>query len=140
MASVTQPRRGLARISAASFAAALALVTAVVCSTQCARAPVSHVDVYDAFETRELSQIWETDKFVRGAVTMQSEVVRAGRGAAKVVVHSRDKFEAGTNGDADSERAELTEAEKLVPRKTTHMSIPSACLSRPIFPSCRHGW
>ena len=79
-----------------------------------ARTPLSHIDVHDGFDTRTLSRIWSTEKFERGAVTMQSEVVRAGRGAAKIVVHSRDKFEAGINGHADSERAELMETGKLI--------------------------
>jgi hypothetical protein len=78
-----------------------------------ANAPLSHVDVYDGFEAQELSRLWDTDRFERGAVTMQSQIIRAGRGAAKVVVHSRNKFEAGLNGDNDTERAELREASRL---------------------------
>ncbi len=80
---------------------------------------VSRVDVHDAFETSELSKLWDTGRFARGAVTMQSEVVRAGRGAAKIVLHSRDVFEAGIKGSADTERAELLEAGKLVSREDT---------------------
>jgi hypothetical protein len=82
-----------------------------------ARAPLSHIDVYDGFEAGKLSRIWDTDRFEPGAVTMQTEIVRAGHGAAKVVVHGRDKFEAGINGNADSERAELLEASKLVSKE-----------------------
>ena len=80
-------------------------------------ARASHVDVYDGFETGRLSRIWDTGRFEPGAVTMQSEIVRAGHGAAKVVVHSRDKFEAGIDGDADSERAELMEADRLISKE-----------------------
>jgi hypothetical protein len=79
--------------------------------------PLSHVDLYDGFETGKLSGIWDTSRFEPGAVTMQSEIVRAGHGAARVVVHSRDQFEAGIEGDNDSERAELLEASKLVSRQ-----------------------
>jgi len=82
-----------------------------------ARAPQSHVDVYDGFETGKLSRIWDTDRFERGAVTMQSAIVRAGHGAAKVVVRSRDKFEAGINGNRDTERAELRETSKLISKE-----------------------
>lgn len=78
---------------------------------------VPFVDVYDGFETANLGSLWETDKFEPGAVTMQSEIVRAGHGAIKVVLHSRDKFEPGVDGDLDSERAELTEAARLVSRE-----------------------
>src|SRR5208282_6056706 len=38
---------------------------------------------------------------------------RAGHGAAQIIVHAKDKFEAGINGNSDSERAELREARKL---------------------------
>jgi len=82
-----------------------------------ANAPLSHVDVYDGFETQKLSRLWDTDRFERGAVTMQAQIVRAGHGAAKVVVHSRDKFEAGINGNNDSERAELREASRLISKE-----------------------
>jgi len=103
-----------------------------------ASVPLSHVDVYDGFETGKLSRIWDTDRFEHGAVTMQSEIVRAGRGAAKVVVRSRDKFEAGINGGADSERAELLEASKLFSKEnrtyeyTFSMLIP---LDFPVVPT-----
>ena len=74
---------------------------------------IRNIDVYDDFETAKLSKVWETSRFVPGAVEMQTNIVRAGRRAAKIVVHARDKFEAGISGDSDSERAELLEARKL---------------------------
>ncbi len=78
-----------------------------------ALADLPKMDVYDGFEGTKLSKLWDTTGFVPGAVTIQSEIVRAGHGALKIVVHSRDKFEPGTNGDADSERAEIMESRKL---------------------------
>jgi hypothetical protein len=75
------------------------------------------IDVYDNFETESLSQLWETSRFAPGAVVMQTNVSRAGRSAAKIVIHPRDKFEAGLNGDSDSERAELLEARSLTSRE-----------------------
>ena len=99
-----------------SFAAGFALLMVYI-GVRRSNEPVSHVDVYDGFETPTLSAIWDTSRFVRGAVSMQSEVVRAGRGAVKVVLHSRDKFEAGVNGDRDSERAELEEKGNLVSKE-----------------------
>ena len=90
---------------------------AFLCYRYWAGQPSSHIDVYDGFETRGLSRIWDTDRFTPGAVTMQSEFVRAGRGAAKIVVRSRDKFEAGINGNKDSERDELLEAAHLYSRE-----------------------
>lgn len=104
---------------ASCFVVGLALSVLIIRYTLRPPTLVSRVDVHDAFETRELSKIWDTGRFARGAVTMQSEAVRAGRGAAKVVVHSRDVFEAGIKGSADSERAELLEAGKLVSKENT---------------------
>lgn len=84
---------------------------------QLVNAPGSHIDVYEGFKSSSLSSLWDTSRFVPGAVTMQSERVRAGRGAAKIVLHSREMFEAGIKGSADSERAELLEASKLVSKE-----------------------
>jgi len=75
------------------------------------------LDVYDGFETSTLSQVWDTDRFVPGAVEMQTNIFRAGHGAAKITVRSNDKFEAGINGNSDSERAELLEAKKLTSKE-----------------------
>jgi hypothetical protein len=72
---------------------------------------------YDGFETPKLSRLWSTDRFEPGAVTMQTNIVRAGHSAAEITIHARDKFEAGVNGNSDSERAELREAAKLVARE-----------------------
>lgn len=75
------------------------------------------LNVHDGFETAGLSPLWSMDRFEPGAVTMQTNIVRAGRSAAKITVHSRDKYEAGINGNSDSERAELREAGKLAARE-----------------------
>ena len=42
------------------------------------------IDVYDGFETSNLSKVWDTDRFVPGAVQMQTNIFRAGHGAAKI--------------------------------------------------------
>jgi hypothetical protein len=98
----------------------LLLFCAPEAKCQTARAPAvadpagKGVDVYDGFESAQLSALWETSRFNPGAVTMQSEIVRAGHGAAKITLHSHDTFEAGKNGNADSERDELMEARSLI--------------------------
>src|SRR2546426_340115 len=38
-------------------------------------------EIYDGFETKDLSNIWSTSKFEPGTVVMQSKVVRAGKSA-----------------------------------------------------------
>lgn len=75
------------------------------------------IDVSDNFETATLSPLWETSRFAPGAVVMQTNISRNGRSAAKIVIRSRDKFEAGLNGDSDSERTELLEARSLTSRE-----------------------
>jgi hypothetical protein len=95
----------------------LPLLLASISGAQHANAPAPGIDVYDGFEAPGLSKLWDTSKFVPGAVTIQSEVVRAGHSAAKIVLHTHDKFEAGINGNQDSERAELMEARELVSRE-----------------------
>jgi hypothetical protein len=75
------------------------------------------INVYDGFETEGLSKVWDTDRFVPGAVTMQTNIVRAGHGAARITVHANEKFEAGINGNSDSERAELLEARTLTSKE-----------------------
>ena len=72
---------------------------------------------YDGFEGSSLSNLWETDRFAPGAVVLQSKIVNSGRQALAITVHSRDVFEAGRHGSADSERAELREARQLVGRE-----------------------
>jgi len=67
------------------------------------------IDVYDGFETPGLSKLWRTEIFEPGAVTMETNIVRAGLQAVKITVHAKDKFMAGVNGDSDTERAELLE-------------------------------
>lgn len=71
------------------------------------------IEVYDPFESAALGKVWKTSTIVPGAVQMQTNIVRAGSRAARIVLHSRDMFEAGIDGDSDSERAELLEAKKL---------------------------
>ena len=85
-------------------------------NVSCGQSPGSSatgLNVYDGFETDKLSKIWDTGRFESGTVTMQTNIVRAGHGAAKIVVRANDKFEAGINGNRDSERDELLEARKL---------------------------
>lgn len=75
--------------------------------------PVPFVNVYDGFETPRLSELWDTDRLARGAVTMQSDVVLAGHRAARIVLHGGDVFERGINGSKDTERDELAETQRL---------------------------
>jgi hypothetical protein len=75
------------------------------------------VNVYDGFEMPALSKWWEQSRFEFGAVSMETQVVRAGHQAIAITVRSNDKFEAGQHGSADSERDELLEARMLAARQ-----------------------
>ena len=79
--------------------------------------PATPGDVYDGFEAPELGPVWDTSKFEPGAVTIQSDVVRIGQRAARIVLRPGDLYEPGTNGDPASERAELMESRKLISRE-----------------------
>ena len=52
-----------------------------------------------------------------GALAIQSAIVRSGHRAAEITLHPGARFEAGRNGNADSERAELLEARRLVSKE-----------------------
>ncbi len=64
-----------------------------------------------------MSNLWSTDRFAPGAVQIQTNIFRAGHSALQITVHSNDKFEAGINGNKNSERAELLEAPKLTSKE-----------------------
>jgi hypothetical protein len=65
---------------------------------------------------------------------MQSQVVRAGRGAARIVLHSGDVFEAGIKGSKDTERAELSEPERLYERENETYEFSFSQFLPPDFP------
>jgi hypothetical protein len=94
----------------------LAFVLAVVVAPIEAQI-VGPINVYDGFDGPALSNLWETTRFAPGAVEMQSTFARVGQGAVKITVRSKDTFEAGQNGNADSERDELLEARNLTAKE-----------------------
>ncbi len=75
------------------------------------------LDVYDGFESPTLGKYWSSNRFEPGAVTIQTNVARAGRRAVMVTVRPNDKIEAGIKGSKDSERDELLEARELVAKE-----------------------
>jgi Polysaccharide lyase len=94
----------------------IAFIFGVFSMSICAQSVSAPIDVYDGFEGSTLSNIWESSRFVSGAVQIQSSIVRAGHGALRVTVHPRDIFEAG-NGNKDSERDEILESVRLNSRE-----------------------
>jgi hypothetical protein len=112
----------------------LLLLATVPALAQTLPAPGAPINVYDGFETPTLSNLWETSRFTAGAVEMQSAIVRAGHGAVGITVHSRDTFEAGQNGDADSERDELLEARALTSKENISYEHSWSMYLPPDFP------
>jgi hypothetical protein len=74
---------------------------------------IAGIPITDGFEKPDISNTWETDKIIPSDARIQSSVFRSGNNAIQISLHTDDKFEAGRNGNPDSERAELTEAENL---------------------------
>lgn len=72
------------------------------------------IDVSDEFETAALSNLWSARRFAPGAVEMQSNLARAGKGAAKITLREGDWTEANDRpGGPILERAELEESSDL---------------------------
>jgi hypothetical protein len=72
------------------------------------------IHVYDGFESDHLSADWSHWRLAEGAFRTQSQVVRAGRRAGEITVHSGDRREAASDDGAANERDELMEAWWLV--------------------------
>lgn len=69
------------------------------------------VHVYDGFESPHLSHFFWTDRrFEPGAVVSEESVVRSGRRALAITVHSGDRPEAASESGAATERDELMES------------------------------
>jgi hypothetical protein len=79
---------------------------------------MAQLPVADGFEKAELSKLWDTSKFIKGAVVMQNKIVNSGHGAISVTLNEGDKYEAGNDSSKESERAELMEARKLVSKES----------------------
>lgn len=69
------------------------------------------IHVYDGFESSHLSSFrWFSRRFEPGAVVSEESVVRSGRRALAITVHSGDRPEAASESGAATERAELMES------------------------------
>ena len=80
--------------------------------------PAAAGEVYDGFEGGKPGNIWDMQRSTPGAVVVQSAVVRAGHGAAKITVHEGDVAEGiGPLQSKETERDELLERKDLVTRE-----------------------
>ena len=90
------------------------LIEAFLLSSCSRRKLALGIPVRDGFESPTMSDLWETDKILPSDAKLQGAIVRNGHSALQITLHTYDKFEAGQNGNKDSERAELTEADWLI--------------------------
>ncbi len=58
------------------------------------------IHVYDGFESGGVGHSWTEIRMVPGSFRVQSEVVRAGRGAGEITVHSGDRREEASDDGA----------------------------------------
>lgn len=70
------------------------------------------LDIYDGFESPELSPIWSNWRYLPGTVEIQSEIVRERKSACKITLHPGDQMEEEVG--TILERAELMESTNLV--------------------------
>lgn len=73
--------------------------------------------VQDGFDDNQLSKLWDTSRFEKQDVKIQSAITHNGHGAACITLHTGDKYEAGNDSSLVSERAELMEARSLVSKE-----------------------
>lgn len=82
-----------------------------------AQSPATPLNVHDGFEAPALSELWEILSLAPGSAAIQSSIVRAGHSALRITLKPHDVFEAGRNGDHDSERDEILESRRLISRE-----------------------
>jgi hypothetical protein len=103
-----------------------AVFTLISCSS------VNKIRIHDNFETDSLSTIWSDAKFIPGALEIQSEIVRSGKKAARLILRQGDQIEeeVGTN----LERAELREPKKIMSAEYKDYSYSFSLFLPPDFP------
>jgi hypothetical protein len=70
----------------------------------------AQIDVYDSFDTTGLSRIWSKTRMESNSFEIQSNIVRNGKGAAKITLRAGDIAAPGDGKDLPTERDELLEA------------------------------
>lgn len=86
------------------------LICGIIILTSCQSN--QRLDIYDGFESEEVSPIWSDWRYLPGAVEIQSEIVKEGKSACKITLHPGDQMEEEIG--TILERAELMESTNLV--------------------------
>jgi len=113
------------RVLALSAAIAVLLLTALFAASR-----LIPLHVYDGFESSTLSWRWITLRLAPGAAQPEQQIVRAGRQALALTVHSGDRHEDSSDTGIATERAELMESWWLFSR-TGHTYVYSWSLFLP---------
>ena len=106
------------------------IIVAISILTSCH--PVKMALIQDDFESDSLQSIWSKEKFIPGALEIQSVHVRSGEKAAKLTLHHGDQIdkEIGTN----LERAELREPKSLMAKEDDNYSYSFSLFLPADFP------
>jgi hypothetical protein len=86
----------------------------------------------DNFESDSLSQVWRKDKFVKGALEIQSSVKRSGLKAARFILRPGDQIE--EEKGTILERAELREPKELMSVENNYYTYSFSILMPEDFP------
>ncbi len=72
--------------------------------------PHQMIDISDGFESKKLSNLWRSDKFIPGSLEIQSRVVKSGKSAVQITLNPGDQIE--DEKGTILERAEIMESRK----------------------------
>jgi hypothetical protein len=89
-------------------------------------------EISDNFESESLSKVWSDDKFIPGALEIQSVIVRSGKRAAKLTLRQGDQVEEEIG--TELERAELREQKKLISAENSNYSYSFSIFLPQDFP------
>lgn len=70
--------------------------------------------IYDGFESKSLSNIWNQKLLAPNSFEIQSKVVRSGKSAIKIVLNPGDNFQPKEKSSKATERNELVEQKELI--------------------------
>jgi Polysaccharide lyase len=101
------PQRKIRIKRVVASAAAIVVVSLLAMFTASRLIPLH---IYDGFESPTLSWRWITLRLAPGAAQPEQQIVRAGRQALALTVHSGDRHEDASDTGAATERAEIMES------------------------------
>jgi hypothetical protein len=103
----------------------------LICSfSLCQSASV--INIYDGFETPDISENWSKDRFMSKSVAIQSDVFREGKSAVRITLREGDQLE--DEKGTELERAELMESREFVSKEDCSYSYSFSMFLPEEFP------